>query len=539
MPSSISFTIYFISLLMSLVGLHQFTKFIINPKLRTNRPVHMLPKKPCSISVISTKGIAQISSWRTQDKTKLGTLSTNEMDTHADTCVAGTNWKVLRYTDVVCEVRPFTDKYDSIKEIPIVTVWIDKNTGREYLLVGEQFLWFGDSLGHSLINPNQLRANNLKVQDNPFEPDVGITGNTNDSNNIFIPFDTTGTTISFESCVPMELEISSLPIIVLTADQWDPSNITLSTVFCTIEENEMRTICSLTSEMSSKEMDVMSGADGFYRNVELQYFCNRMIANINIACTTRSDIDRREDITKKIGKDRTNDRHTRVNAENLARIWNTGLDSAKRTLQVTQQTGTRSAMGPLHQMLRVDHLDLHRPRLKILWFVDTLIAGIKSITQKTVANVFTQGKYVAVYPMLTKADAGISLVDFTDEVGIPHVLMTDLASEFSGQHTTFIKHCRRMRIQLNHKEKGRYNQNHAAEREIGFLSERWRRRMAKKSVPRRLWDFGLVYEAELLSRISRGRDGRTGYEELFGQTPNIAEYVDFEFYDFIVVVGPW
>ena len=51
-------------------------------------------------------------------------------------------------------------------------------------------------------------------------------------------------------------------------------------------------------------------------------------------------------------------------------------------------------------------------------------------TLKTVANVFTQGKYVAVYPMLTKADASISLVDFTDEVGIPQVLMTDLASEF-------------------------------------------------------------------------------------------------------------
>ena len=68
----------------------------------------------------------------------------------------------------------------------------------------------------------------------------------------------------------------------------------------------------------------------------------------------------------------------------------------------------------------------------------TLIAGTKSITQKTVANVFTQGKYVAVYPMLTKADAGNSLVDFTDEVGIPQVLMTDLASELSGQHTDFV-----------------------------------------------------------------------------------------------------
>ena len=120
-----------------------------------------------------------------------------------------------------------------------------------------------------------------------------------------------------------------------------------------------------------------------------------------------------------VSSERTNDRHTRVNAENLARMWNIGLDSAKRKLQVTQQTGTRLAIGPLHQILREDHLDLHRPRLKGVWFVDTLIAGIRSITEKTVANVFTQGKHIAVYPMLTKADAGNSLVDFTDEVCIP------------------------------------------------------------------------------------------------------------------------
>ena len=80
-----------------------------------------------------------------QDKTKPGTISrpTNEMDTHADTCVAGKNWAVLTCSDVVCEVQPFTDKYDSIKEVPIVTartVWTDQNSGKEHLLVGEQFL---------------------------------------------------------------------------------------------------------------------------------------------------------------------------------------------------------------------------------------------------------------------------------------------------------------------------------------------------------------------------------------------------------------
>ena len=76
---------------------------------------------------------------------------------------------------------------------------------------------------------------------------------------------------------------------------------------------------------------------------------------------------------------------------------------------------------------------------------------------------------------------------------------------------------------LHTTEQGRKNQNHAAERKIGFLAKRWKLRMTKKKVPKRLWDFGLIYESELLSRMARGNDQRTGYEEVTGQTPDISE----------------
>jgi hypothetical protein len=90
-----------------------------------------------------------------------------------------------------------------------------------------------------------------------------------------------------------------------------------------------------------------------------------------------------------------------------------------------------------------------------------------------------------------------------------------------------------MRIKLHITEQGRKNQNHPAEHEIGNLAKRWKLRMTKKQVPKRLWDFGLVYESELLSRMARGRDSRTGYEEVTGQTPDIGEWLDFEFYDLV------
>ena len=57
--------------------------------------------------------------------------------------------------------------------------------------------------------------------------------------------------------------------------------------------------------------------------------------------------------------------------------------------------------------------------------------------------------------------------------------------------------------------------------------------MTKKNVPKRLWDFGLVYESELLSWMVWGTTGRTGYEEITGQMPDISKWLDFEFYDLV------
>jgi hypothetical protein len=47
--------------------------------------------------------------------------------------------------------------------------------------------------------------------------------------------------------------------------------------------------------------------------------------------------------------------------------------------------------------------------------------------------------------------------------------------------------------------------------------------MQKKKVLSQLWDYSLVYEGELLSMISRGKDGRSGHEEVTGNTPDISE----------------
>jgi hypothetical protein len=47
---------------------------------------------------------------------------TCELDSHADTCVAGPNTIVLEHTDQSVNVSAFTNQLDTMKDIPIGTV---------------------------------------------------------------------------------------------------------------------------------------------------------------------------------------------------------------------------------------------------------------------------------------------------------------------------------------------------------------------------------------------------------------------------------
>ena len=81
-------------------------------------------------------------------------------------------------------------------------------------------------LSHSLINLNQLRAYGLTVNDDPFDhtQDFGIN-----LEQTFIPFDTTGTVVHFETHVLTEWEKTYLPIILITGEDWNPMEEVLRT----------------------------------------------------------------------------------------------------------------------------------------------------------------------------------------------------------------------------------------------------------------------------------------------------------------------
>ena len=90
-----------------------------------------------------------------------------ELDSHADTIVAGSNCVILQYTGKECDVSPYRDDYESVSNVPIVhaaTAWQSPHTGQTYILVFHEALWMGGHMEHSLVNPNQLRHFGTKIQ---------------------------------------------------------------------------------------------------------------------------------------------------------------------------------------------------------------------------------------------------------------------------------------------------------------------------------------------------------------------------------------
>ncbi len=152
-------------------------------------------------------------------------------------------------------MTPFLDSYEPVKEVMVTrcgTVWTSPNTGQEYLLVGDQMLWFGSQMDHSLINPNQIHEYGIPVYDNRFsQSQFGI--NCNDD---FIPFNTMGTIVYFESCVLKDWETHYLPIIMLTGEDWDPVNVGFGNGHHR-EQAEMQTFQSLEIVVPKRKMAAM------------------------------------------------------------------------------------------------------------------------------------------------------------------------------------------------------------------------------------------------------------------------------------------
>lgn len=457
-----------------------------------------------------------------------------ESDNHADTHCFGPNFRPIEWMDIQCTVNGFMDGLGSAERIEIctgATAW-DSEHGETLILIFGQGLWFGNQMNKSLVNPNQCRAYGISVCDDPFDPysELGFYDNASETN---IPMEMHGSFCTMLTRCPTQEELEECRWIIMSNEShWDPTD-----PFTHLHSNRKRSAAASTSEYDSALFAVAP-------ELVPEEFVRRISATrAHEQGPKRQRTEPKEPLYipptpfPNTAMDNeamfTSERHHKVSVDNLARKWMIGRKRAKATIQATTQEAIRSALHPLTRRYRTDLMQMKHRRLNCTFYTDFLFAKRKSISQNTGAQLWTDGEgYVFVDPQRSKKLSHISLDNLANTVGIPNMIFSDGANEETGPNSQFVKKMQQMRIKGHQSEPYSQWQN-KAENTIGKLKQRWKRRMIRRRAPAQVWDYALVYESEIMTRMSSGRGNRSALERITGDTIDISEWTDFEFYDLI------
>lgn len=432
-----------------------------------------------------------------------------EVDNHADTICAGANCFIESYTGEQCSVSPFLDDYaevDNVRVCTAITAVMLPNSGETVLLRMGQCLDFHDKMQKTLLNPNQIRHHGLELCDDPTDPNRNLGILLDDKT--FLPFSMDGTICSVMTWFPTNDELQSCRVFTISDENnWDPA--------C-VQFND-------NAHFKMSRHPAVSSVRRYSIDMPVnQSWCESM-AEEDLLPTFES---------LQIYSTISSARHHSVSAESLAYKWECSIETAKATLDATTQLNLRSAVAPLTRGYRTDLLSQRLRRLDCKFFTDTLFAKVKSLSGNSCAQLYYDPNgFMYVYPMMSKGQAGESLDIFVNDVGIPNRLTYDGAAEQVKRGTRFHESIRHYRINDHVIEPYSPWQNRA-ESGIRILKSKWKRMMIKRQVPKRLWDFALVWICQVYSR-SATKSGRTGYEIITGDTPDISEWLDFTFYDWV------
>jgi len=493
-------------------------------------------------AAVRTKRHVQAAETQTWTDPPVNTRAENECDTNADTCCLGRNFVVLNSTFRTADVYAYDTSIKPIENVPIVsgaTAYDDAATGTTFILVFHESLYYGTKLDHTLINPNQVRSYGIPFWDNPFDPTRPLSIDVHDA--LHIPLRPVGTKLLFTSRVPTATELETCEHIHMTSSApWNPSDISMlqATHQGGSAHPWKRQVATVDSTYDRYEYVDPSSDDALMDTIdpslvrlgERLHASQRMVSQVDTIYDHTDAPARRTFVS--------DERHTKATAETIAEKYGISITRAQRTLRVTTQRGVRSAILPISRRYRADRM-FSVKRLQGKFATDTAYGKVKSLRGNVGSQVFSHKcGFKACYP-LQKVDGnsvGDALTQFISDYGVPERLTFDGASVQTGPKTRFMDAIRRYEVKYHVSGPRRPNEN-PAEQGIHELKKRWYRLMLKKKVPPRLWDYGFAWVCEtdnVCANMSRYADGRTPLEIITGDTPDISEYMDFDFYDWVL-----
>lgn len=455
-----------------------------------------------------------------------------ELDSHADTCTIGANCRILAYTNKSCEVSPYHPKYKAVQNVPIVqagTAYTHPDTGITYILVINQALYM-EGLPHTLLNPNQMRVNGIIVDDVPRhlapDPNTATHSIRVPQHNLSLPLQLKGIISYLPSRIPTDIELETCTWIELTSDcEWDPhSN--------TFVEHEQRIIDGhdIVPPLKGRIIGSIQATHqlGDSDNETLEDQSSYLLPNsaeLNSPAIHRW----------MVSSAKTQDRRFRITPQELASKWGIGVETAKKTLQATTQLAIRQAIHPIQRRFRTEIMQLRYPRLggrHGKFHTDTFFSKVPSLTGCTMGQIYTNDiNFTKFIPMKKKSDAPDTLLAFMQDVGIPSHLHSDDAKELTQGRMGEIT--RKAWIKTSQSEPYSPWQVRAelCNRE---LKKAVRYTMSKTRAPKRLWDYCTMHHSEIRNFTAHPLfmlQGRTPYELVTGNTPDISEYTDFCWYE--------
>ena len=149
-----------------------------------------------------------------------------DLDSHADTCIAGKAFKVVETTNKMCKVYPYLDEYKPkiVNVVNAITAY-DSPEGETFILLVNEALSM-PNLEPSLLCPNQLRSNGIIVNNYPRQFDSLSTHSIHiDEYNLTIPLYMDGIMSMIPVRYPKKHEEEQCTWIPLTSPQdWNPNS---------------------------------------------------------------------------------------------------------------------------------------------------------------------------------------------------------------------------------------------------------------------------------------------------------------------------
>jgi hypothetical protein len=335
-----------------------------------------------------------------------------EMDSHADTCVAGSNRVVLEFTGQTAEVEAYSPDYPS-KQIPIATVataYGCPTSGATFVLIINEALYFGDSLPFSLISPNQLIDNDVHVDERHRQhaPD-SIFGILISSEPLQIPFSLEGVIAGFDTRPPTQKELDDIHLHVKLTSvvKWVPYTFahSLAEEDVANSDDDERRISKLQARrikvLHSKSvkqkirscMSIMTASQFPFEiqtadEIHVLNQTDPILERIAALSTTAGSNERMiSGENRAIAAVRTGDVTTDVTPDNVSQRWMVGLETAKTSLKVTTQQGVRSIPKPAMRRFKTQMAHLRYPRLRGMFYADIMEPKVKAVDSHRYAHI--------------------------------------------------------------------------------------------------------------------------------------------------------